>query len=156
MDGQSNPAQFGAMSEQNSIERAELLKALNELLEAERAGARVTLETANQIAGQDLASLVMDIQHDEVRWCKMLMTVIKSLEGTPSQMTGAFYDKAIAIPEIPVRLTFINRGQAWVVRRLQSLIPRIQDTRICKELEAMLNAHIENIERVENKLARPT
>lgn len=149
MNTQSNPAQLGAMSEQNPIERAELLKALNELLEAERAGARVTLETANQIAGQDLASLVMDIQHDEVRWCKMLMTAIKSLEGTPSQMTGTFYDKAIAIPEIPERLTFINRGQAWVVRRLQSLIPRIQESNIRSQLQEMLDAHTLNIRRVE-------
>lgn len=149
MNTQSNPAQLGAMSEQNPIERAELLKALNELLEAERAGARVTLETANQIAGQDLASLVMDIQHDEIRWCRMLMTAIKSLEGTPSRMTGAFYDKAIAIPEIPERLTFINRGQAWVVRRLQSLIPRIQESNIRSQLQEMLDAHTLNIRRVE-------
>lgn len=127
----------------------ELIAALNELLEAERAGARVTLETANQIAGQNLASLVMDIQHDEVRWCRMLMTAIKSLEGTPSQMTGTFYDKAIAIPEIPERLTFINRGQAWVVRRLQSLIPRIQELNIRSQLQEMLDAHTLNIRRVE-------
>lgn len=152
MDSQSNHAQSAAITENHPISKDELLRSLNELLEAERAGARVTLETANQMGGQDLATLVMDIQHDEVRWCKMLMTVIESLDETPSRMTGAFYEKAIAIPEIPARLSFINRGQAWVVKRLQALIPRIQDAYICKELEAMLNAHILNIERVEKKL----
>ena len=38
----------------------ELAIALNELLEAERAGARVTLETANQMAGQDLLERVLE------------------------------------------------------------------------------------------------
>jgi len=131
------------------ISRDELLKALNELLEAERAGARVTLETANQMAGQDLVPLVMDIQHDEVRWCKMLIGVIRVMDVAPSRMTGAFYEKAMAIKDIKERLLFINRGQGWVVRRLQNLIPRIQEADIRSQLQKMLDAHTLNIRRVE-------
>ena len=149
MNTQPNPAQLGASTEQNPIERDELLKALNELLEAERAGARVTLETANQMAGQDLAPLVMDIQHDEVRWCKMLIGVMRVMDVAPSRMTGAFYEKAMAIKDIKERLLFINRGQGWVVRRLQNLIPRIQEADIRSQLQKMLDAHTLNIRRVE-------
>lgn len=133
----------------NPIGDDELIAALNELLEAERAGARVTLETANQITGHDFALLVIEIQHDEVRWCKMLIGVIRSLGNVPSRVTGAFYDKAIAIEDLKERLLFINRGQAWVVRRLHSLIPRIQELNIRSQLQEMLDAHILNIRRVE-------
>lgn len=40
------------------IEGTELLSALNELLEAERAGARVAMETGRSISAPDLAALV--------------------------------------------------------------------------------------------------
>ena len=135
------------------IGTVELITALNELLEAERAGARVTRETAQQIpATQDLHGLVVDIQHDEVKWCGMLMKVIRSLQATPTDVTGAFHGKAMAIADLTERLVFLNRGQAWVVRRLQALIPRVQDAAIQTELQTMLDAHIGNIERVERRL----
>ena len=87
------------------IGTAELITALNELLEAERAGARVTRETAQQIpTNQDLHGLVVDIQHDEVKWCGMLMNVIRSLQATPTDVTGAFHGKAMAIADLTERL----------------------------------------------------
>ena len=136
------------LSVSNPISGNELVAALNELLEAERAGARVALETASQIKGQDLAPLVIDIQQDEVRWCKMLLGVIGSLGYSPSITTGDFYEKAIAIEDLKERLLFLNRGQGWVVRRLEKLIPRIQESNIRSQLQAMLDAHIQNIQRV--------
>ena len=130
----------------------ELTSELNELLEAERAGARVLLETAQQNPPQNLAVQINEIQRDEVRWCKMLMNVIKSLDIEPSRKTGAFYNKAIAISDLKERLIFINRGQGWVVRRLSEIIPRIQDVNIRKQLEEMRNAHVDNIELVKKSL----
>ena len=140
------------LSVSNPISGNELVAALNELLEAERAGARVALETASQIKGQDLAPLVIDIQQDEVRWCKMLLGVIGSLGYSPSITTGDFYEKAIAIEDLKERLLFLNRGQGWVVRRLEKLIPRIQESNIRSQLQAMLDAHIQNIQRVEESV----
>ena len=133
--------------------REEVLDALNELLEAERAGARVAMETAREIPPSALASLVQDIHKDEVRWCSMLMRTINVLEGTPSSATGAFWGKAMAIPDLEQRLSFLNRGQAWVVRRLSALIPRIQDAQVQADLSAMLEAHHINIERVDTRKA---
>ncbi len=132
-----------------SASREEVLAALNELLEAERAGARVTMETARDIPPSELATLVHDIHKDEVRWCSMLMRTIKALEGTSSSATGAFWGKAMAIPDVEQRLSFLNRGQAWVVRRLQALIPRVHEAQIRADLVTMLEAHTKNIERVE-------
>jgi nitronate monooxygenase len=122
---------------------------LNELLEAERAGARVAMETARDIPPSALATLWQDIHKDEVRWCSMLMRTIKTLQGTPSSATGAFWGKAMAIPDLEQRLSFLNRGQAWVVRRLKVLIPTIQDAEVRADLAAMLEAHHKNIERVD-------
>jgi hypothetical protein len=133
--------------------RDQVLVALNELLEAERAGARVAMETARDMQPCALTTLVQDVHRDEVRWCRMLMRTIKALEGTPSTATGAFWGKAMAIPDLEQRLSFLNRGQAWVVRRLQTLIPRVQDAQVRTDLGAMLDAHRRNIERVDARHA---
>ena len=135
-----------------NLTNEELVSALNELLEAERAGARVLLETAHQNSLQNLVLPINEIQRDEVRWCNMLMNVIQSLDIEPSRKTGAFYEKAIAILDLKERLIFINRGQGWVVRRLSEIIPRIQDVNIRKQLEEMRNAHVDNIELVKKSL----
>lgn len=133
------------------IARDELLAALNELLEAERAGARVAMETGREITVSFDAALVADIHKDEVHWCGMLMRAIKTLGATPSSVTGAFHGKAMAIADIDQRLTFLNRGQAWVVRKLQALIPRVDDPSLRTDLQAMLDAHHVNIARVETR-----
>mgnify|MGYP001424678525 CR=1 FL=1 len=80
--------------------RDEVLVALNELLEAERAGARVAMETVRAMSPSALATLVQEIHKDEVRWCSMLMRTIRAMEGTPSSATGAFWGKAMAIPDL--------------------------------------------------------
>jgi nitronate monooxygenase len=129
--------------------REELLLALNELLEAERAGARVAMETGREIAAPDLLALVQDIHKDEVRWCGMLMRTITGMGGSPSSATGAFWGKAMAIADVGQRLVFLNRGQAWVVRKLQALMPRVIDLQVRAELATMLAAHHHNIALVD-------
>lgn len=59
--------------------RDEALVALNELLEAERAGVRVAMETARDMPPCAWTTLVQDLHQDEVRWCRMLMRTIKAL-----------------------------------------------------------------------------
>ena len=135
--------------------RAALLDALNELLEAERAGARVAMETGRSITDPELAALVDDIHKDEVRWCSMLMRTIKSVGATPSSATGAFHGKAMAIADLGERLKFLNRGQAWVTRKLQALIPQVDDARARADLTDMLQAHHQNISRVEARSTAP-
>ena len=147
----SRPGPVGPAAENKATAatRGELLLALNELLEAERAGARVAMETARDMPTSPLRSLVQDIHRDEVHWCSMLMRTVKSLEGQPSSATGAFWGKAMAIPDLQERLRFLNRGQAWVVRRLEALLPRCPDAQVRDDLTAMLTAHHVNIDRVD-------
>lgn len=123
----------------------ELIAILNELLEAERAGARVTLETARQSRHPTIVELMQHIQHDEARWCAMLLRQIGTLGGTASPRMGAFYEKAMAIEDIAERITFLNRGQGWVVRKLRELIPKVEDASLSADLHHMLSSHVANI-----------
>ena len=105
----------------------ELIAFLNELLEAERAGARVTLESARAAGNGPLAELMRRIQRDEARWCAMLAGHLKALGAAPSAKVGAFYGKAMAIADLGERIAFLNRGQGWVVRKLREMLPRVRD-----------------------------
>jgi hypothetical protein len=127
----------------------ELIAVLNELLEAERAGARVTAETSGHIGDAAVRALVRDIEHDEARWCAMLSAAVQGLGGTPSKATGAFFDKAMAIADIDERLAFLNRGQGWVVRKLNELLPRVRNERLGVALRDMLASHETNIAKVD-------
>jgi hypothetical protein len=123
----------------------EILKFLNELLEAERAGAKVALDSAREVAAGPLADLLQHIRHDEARWCAMLMGQINRLGGEASPRIGAFHDKAMAIEDIEARLVFLNRGQGWVVRKLREMMPRVQDQALYADLAHMLSSHVANI-----------
>ncbi len=104
----------------------ELIGFLNELLEAERAGARVTFESARAAGSDRIAELLRTIQRDEARWCGMLLGHIEALGEVPSRQIGAFYGKAMAISDVAESIRFLNRGQGWVVRKLRQMLPRAQ------------------------------
>ena len=133
--------------------RKALLAALVELLEAERTCARVAQQVAREIVEPELAALVQDIHKDEVHCWGMLSRTIQSLQTTPSTATGAFWGMAVAIPDVADRLRFLNRSQAWVVRKLQALLPCVEDVAVRSELDKMLQAHHQNISRLEARLA---
>ncbi|MBO1111159.1 DUF6306 domain-containing protein [Bordetella petrii] len=128
-----------------AAQRDALLAELNALLEAERAGARVALETGRALDEPRMAELVEHIRLDEVRWCGMLLRAIRALGATPSDLTGAFHGKAMAIADIEQRLVLLNRGQGWVVRKLQDLLQRPLPDFLRADLADMLAAHESNI-----------
>lgn len=127
--------------------REELLAALNELLEAERAGARVARRSQRDAVNPSMLDLIKDVRDDEARWCAMLTRQIVQMGGMPSQICGAFYERAMAISDVIDRLRFLNRGQSWVVRRLTALLPRVRDDDLHRDLRFMLDRHAVNIGR---------
>lgn len=129
-------------------QREAVLAALNTLLEAERAGARVALETGRAVSDPQLAELVARIHQDELRWCAMLLRAVRDLGATPSALTGAFHGKAMAIADLAERLAFLNRGQGWVARKLRELLQQPLPEPLRAELAAMLAAHEANIDLV--------
>ncbi|MDR2154044.1 MAG: nitronate monooxygenase [Burkholderiaceae bacterium] len=130
----------------------DVITVLDELLEAERAGARVTLRSASQTQDEALRQVIQAVHRDEVKWCAMLMRNLRKLRATPGTRTGAFYDKAMAIDGLRDRLVFLNRGQGWVVRKLDALIPVVDDPEISQDLTQMLEAHRSNIGLVNTAL----
>ncbi len=128
-----------------TTDQAELVALLDELLEAERAGARVTLESARAAVDAPTAALLMAIHRDEARWCAMLLRHIKAAGRTPSTKVGAFYGKAMAIADLGERIVFLNRGQGWVVRKLRDMLANVQDDSLRADLTEMLRSHEDNI-----------
>lgn len=134
-------------------DRAALLATLDELLEAERAGARVASETAAEVTDDpELHRLIAQIRQDEAHWCSVLVDAIRSLDAVPTRATGAFYEKAMAIDDLAERMAFLNRGQRWVVRKLQALLPTLANQDIHHALSLMLVAHEKNIGAVDVRL----
>ncbi|MGA9796756.1 MAG: DUF6306 domain-containing protein [Rhizomicrobium sp.] len=125
--------------------RAELIAFCNELLEAERAGARICARTASEARDAHLRDLMRDIHKDEARWCAMLLKWLAHLDGAASPKVGAFYEKCLAIPDLSARTVFINRGQGWVVKKLREMLPRVRDDTMHADFTAMLVSHEENI-----------
>lgn len=139
--GDADPAYTGW------IDRHELLALLNQLLEAERAGARGVREIAQASALGSRRDLLAAVANDEAFFCAMLRRHILALGGTPSALTGDFYHKLRAVPEPDAQLVLLNRGQGWVVRQLQRLVPQVKDGALVADLRDMLERHRENIAR---------
>ena len=135
------------------ISRDELIDFLNELLEAERAGARVALDSARDASDPATVGLLKAIQDDDARWCAMLLRQIRVLGGTASPRMGAFHAKAMAIEDLKERLAFLNRGQGWVVRKLREVAPRVRDDALFSDLSHMLSSHVANINLTNSALA---
>ena len=124
----------------------DLVAVLNELLEAERAGARLLADwMADAPAGSALYESLKAVQRDEAQNCAILIRYIKDAGGAPSSATGAFYGKALAIREWRARLEFLNRGQGWVVKRIAAALPQLPDSPARAMLQAMHDSHVANI-----------
>ncbi|MEZ5832199.1 MAG: 5-formyltetrahydrofolate cyclo-ligase [Dongiaceae bacterium] len=134
-----DPSSLGYMS------RAEVLTLLGQLLEGERAGARSVGVMSKEAPQSQVGAVLRDIASDEARFCAMLTLHIRRLGGIPSSATGAFYVKVIALNELDQRLDLLNRGQGWVVRKLQEALPRIDDGALREGLWDMLQVHERNI-----------
>ena len=144
----ASPVCYGAEADDTYMgyaSREDLLAGLNVLLEAERAGARVALASVQDAPRPEHERMMRAVHADEARWCAMLSREIRRLGGTPSRRCSDFYGKAMAISDPAARLAFLNRGQAWVVRKLADLTRRTRDEALHADLRRMQNSHEENI-----------
>ncbi|HEX6979012.1 MAG TPA: DUF6306 domain-containing protein [Alphaproteobacteria bacterium] len=125
----------------------EIIAFLNVLLEGERAGAKAVALLQSDAASDDFRQAVHPVGVDEGRFCAMLSRHITRLGGRPSPATGSFYEKFRAVAGLRARLAFLNRGQDWVVRKLNETLPRIQDDALYADLREMRDVHVRNVER---------
>jgi nitronate monooxygenase len=129
---------------------AECAELLNMLLEAERAGARLLADYVAALPLEsEIGARLRQVQRDEAKNCAVLYRLLLEIGVTPSMAVGSFYDKGLAIEGLHQRLEFLNRGQAWVAKRIAAALPRIERRTIHEALLAMHRSHVENIDRCE-------
>jgi len=84
------------------------------------------------------------VQLDEARNCAVLLHLLLEAEVTPTPAVGDFYGRGLAIRGWRERLEFLNRGQAWVAKRIAAALPRLPQA-AQKPLHEMLDSHVVNI-----------
>lgn len=132
---------------------AELLSLLNELLESERAGARGLTALSKRPLPAEMVSLLLSLAQDEGRFCVMLRENIKRLGGTPSDVTGGFYEKLVTREGLAAQMSLLDRGQSAVVRMLAEMLPRLRDEDLYADLKDMHDVHVDNIANANRRAA---
>ena len=100
---------------------------LNTLGEAERAGGRVLHEVEALAQSDELRALLKKVGHDEGYYAGELSVHVRRLGGQPSNKTGDFVEKVRAIPSFKAKLELLNKGQRWVIRKIQETLPSVTD-----------------------------
>lgn len=118
-----------------------LVGVLQELLAAERAGARVAASSLREAAPGPQHALLEQIRRGEADSCRRLTASLQHLGAEPTREIGAFHGKAMAIADLGQRLAFVDRGQRWVIRRITEQLPLCEDPFVKAELQAILETH---------------
>jgi nitronate monooxygenase len=127
---------------------------LNTLLEAERAGAKLLAAYLNELLPQSAEwETLSEVQRDEARNCAVLIHLLLDAQVEPTTAIGDFYRKGLAINGWRERLEFLNRGQAWVAKRIAEALPRVSQAGARAVLQTMLDSHVANIGICERLLA---
>ena len=133
-------------------EKQELIELLNALLEAERAG----VETANHLVkvypSEELNAQYKQLKKDEAWSCAGLHQAILREGGEPSKGTGDFVDKVIALETLREKLVLLNKGQAWVARKIDQAIAYGTLPETEAFLKEMKKVHYTNINEMEKYL----
>ena len=127
------------------MKQEELIDLLNRLLEAERSGVRAVSGMLKPLPDGELKEGLKKAKGDEARYVAGLHALLKQLGVVPSEKVGDFADKLMAIDEIVEQLKFLNRGQGWVVRKIEALLPRLSDQAMRDFFTEMLDTHRKNI-----------
>lgn len=125
---------------------------LNTLGQAERAGGRVLHELTELAGSFELRELLKKAGHDEGYWAGELAAHVRRLGGTASNQTGDFVDKVRAVENFRAKLELLNRGQRWVIRKIEENLPSMRDEPLRAFLRVMAKGHQANIGALEDAL----
>ncbi len=125
---------------------------LNQLGEAERAGGRVLHELAELAQSLELKELLKKVGHDEGYYAGELAAHVRRLGGQPSNQTGDFVAKVRAVDDFKGKLDLLNRGQRWVIRKIEEQLPALAEARLKAFLTVMAQGHRVNIAAVDDAL----
>src|SRR5688572_6590824 len=124
----------------------------NEMLEAERAGAKALVVYMDDWPrNSETWKLLRQIQADEAHNCALIGKLLEK-SGTPySHATGKFYDKAVAIKGPRERLEYLVRGLEWAVKAFEEELPRL-DPAAQATFIRMRDSHLRSIAACERIL----
>jgi hypothetical protein len=125
---------------------------LNTLGDAERAGGRVLHELTEQAKSLVLREMLKKVGHDEGYYAGELAHHVRRLGGAASNKTGDFVEKVRAVGEFRAKCELLNRGQRWVIRKIEESLPTIADPQLKAFLTVMAAGHHTNIGALEQAL----
>ena len=131
---------------------AQLESLLNTLGEAERAGGRVLHELTADARSLELRELLKKVGHDEGYYAGELAGHVRRLGGTASNKTGDFVEKVRAVSDFRGKLELLNRGQRWVIRKIEENLATGGDPELHAFLSVMAKGHYINIGAVDEAL----
>src|SRR5713101_4312040 len=120
--------------------------------EAERAGGRVLHELTDQAQSLELRELLKKVAHDEGYYAGELAAHVRRLGGAASNKTGDFVEKVRAIGDFKGKLELLNRGQRWVIRKIEENVGTVGDAGLKAFLVVMAQGHRVNIGELEDAL----
>ncbi len=138
------------------MKKEELIDLLNRLLEAERSGVRAVSGMLKPLPDGELKEGLKKAKGDEARYVAGLHALLKQLGTVPSEKVGDFADKLLALDGIVEQLRFLNRGQGWVARKIEALLPALTDKAMRDFFDEMLGTHRKNIAWAEKMIERIT
>jgi len=125
---------------------------LNALGDTERAGGRVLRELTGQARSLELKELLKKVAHDEGYYAGELSHHVRRLGGNASNKTGDFVEKVRAVGDFRGKLELLNRGQRWVIRKINENLATFSDPELKAFLVVMAQGHELNIGALEQAL----
>lgn len=125
---------------------------LNILGEAERAGGKVLHELTEMARAPELRELLKKVGHDEGYYAGELAAHVRRLGGNASNKTGDFVEKVRAVNDFRGKLELLNRGQRWVIRKIEEQLATISDAELHAFLALMAKGHHVNIGALDDAL----
>ena len=125
---------------------------LNLLGEAERAGGRILHELTEQASSLELREMLKKVGHDEGYYAGELAAHVRRLGGAPSNKTGDFVEKVRAVNDFRAKLELLNRGQRWVIRKIEENLASLTDADLHAFLALMAKGHHVNIGALDDAL----
>jgi nitronate monooxygenase len=131
---------------------AQVVEFLNTLGEAERAGGRVLHALEQEAGSLELKELLRKTAHDEGYYAGQIGAHIRRLGADPSTQTGDFVEKVAALSDLKSKIELLNRGQRWVIRKIEEHLPTLNDAHLKAFLVVMAKGHQVNIQAVDDAL----
>ncbi len=133
---------------------SDIVEGLNELLRAECAGVDTLSRFISVAPDAGMRTLFEQVRDDQAWSCAGLAESITRLGGARTDERGDFAERVLAVTSLTDRLRLLNRGQRWVVKRVQELLARALDEPTRRFLVQMAIVHARNVERCDALIAR--